>query len=138
MNKICTSIKQSKELIEIGLDPETADMCWISKIYNTAEFWEDPEVRDGALDSTDVPAWSSSALLGIIDSAPELKGFSLFKENGRWYCNLYGEKEVYQAMGYYKESGDYHYKENGDYFDAIIEAIRMLYLVIRNNKLKNK
>lgn len=137
MNKICTSIEQSKELIEIGLDPETADMCWISKFYTGgAEFWEDPEVRDGALDSTDVPAWSSSALLGIIDSAPELKEFSLFKENGRWYCNLYGEKEVYQAMGYYKENGDYHYKENGDYFDAIIEAIRVLYIVIR--KPKNK
>lgn len=132
MNKICTSIKQSKELIEIGLDPETADMCWISKIYTGGtEFWEDPEVRDGALDSTDVPAWSLSALLGIIDSAPELKGFSLFKENEGWHCNLYGEKEVTQTMGHYKEL-------NGDYFDAIVTAVRMLYIVIRNNKLKNK
>lgn len=131
MNKICTSIKQSRELIEIGLDPETADMCWLSKDYRGVEFFEDPEVKDGTLEDTDIPAWSLSALIGIIDSAPELKGFSLFKENGGWHCNLYGEKEVTQTLGHYKEL-------NGDYFDAIVTAVRMLYLVIRNNKLKNK
>jgi hypothetical protein len=28
MNKICTSIEQSKKLIELGLDVNTADMFW--------------------------------------------------------------------------------------------------------------
>ena len=28
MNKICTSIDQSKKLIELGLDVKTADMFW--------------------------------------------------------------------------------------------------------------
>jgi hypothetical protein len=28
MTKICTSIEQSKKLLELGLDPSTADMGW--------------------------------------------------------------------------------------------------------------
>ena len=28
MNKICTTIKQSKKLIELGIDINTADMFW--------------------------------------------------------------------------------------------------------------
>ena len=28
MNKICTSIEQSKKLIELGIDVNTADMFW--------------------------------------------------------------------------------------------------------------
>ena len=28
MNKICTDIEQSKKLIELGIDMNTADMCW--------------------------------------------------------------------------------------------------------------
>ena len=28
MNKICTSINQSKKLIELGVDINTADMIW--------------------------------------------------------------------------------------------------------------
>ena len=130
MNKICTSIEQSKELLEIGLDPKTADMCWLSKDNVGIEFFEDPETKDGTLEDSDLPAWSLSALIGVIDSAPELKGFSLFKEDDGWHCNLYGEKEVNQTMGHYKGI-------NGSYFEAVIKAVRLLYLVIRNSKSKN-
>jgi len=31
MNKICTSIEQSKKLIELGIDINTADMCWCNE-----------------------------------------------------------------------------------------------------------
>ena len=79
MNKICTNIKQSKRLIELGIDVNTADMHYMYRV------WEIDEDTIG--DQTDacigcdisfyygkdngetykyIPAWSLSALLDII------------------------------------------------------------------------
>lgn len=55
MNKICTSINQSKKLIELGIDINTADMCW-----------QNNEFPIGFNDEEGVPAWSLSALLGLM------------------------------------------------------------------------
>lgn len=66
MNKICTDIEQSKKLIELGIDVNTADMLWtydftvndinglniISEQFNPEE--------------NDILAWSLSALLDIL------------------------------------------------------------------------
>lgn len=72
MNKICTSIEQSKKLIELGIDVNTADMFW-----DTAE----PDKRRKPLvgpisDYYDmgnwaVPAWSLTALLKFIPKHPK-------------------------------------------------------------------
>lgn len=67
MNKICTSIEQSKKLIELGIDVNTADMFW-----DTAEPNERRKPLVGPIsdycDMEDwaVPSWSLSALLGIL------------------------------------------------------------------------
>lgn len=75
----CTSIEQSKKLLELGLSPETADMCWQSNLDNTdreyllgigeEEYW-DIEMIDGYNDirQYDYPAWSVEALLKLIGS----------------------------------------------------------------------
>ena len=66
MNKICTDISQSKKLIELGIDVNTADMFWtydftvndingINVISNNFK----PE-------KDDIHAWSLSALLGLM------------------------------------------------------------------------
>lgn len=34
MNKICTNLEQSKKLIELGIDVNTADMCYRIVAYN--------------------------------------------------------------------------------------------------------
>lgn len=65
---ICTSIKQSKKLIELGLDANTADMCWginsSTRSYNNIPYlipWKDYTCKEYY-----VPAWSLSALLELM------------------------------------------------------------------------
>ena len=61
--KVCTSIEQSKRLLELGLDAETADMYWE---YNTLKLMcndYDPNIVQH------VPAWSLSALVDVMPSS---------------------------------------------------------------------
>lgn len=62
---ICTSIEQSKDLMELGLDPNTADMFWDTLISKKPEthVWNHHFI-DELIDDR-VPAWSLSALLEI-------------------------------------------------------------------------
>lgn len=64
MNKICTSIEQSQKLIELGIDTNTADMCWL---YANGEYFY--EVKNGVLDDEDISAWSLTALLGLMSKS---------------------------------------------------------------------
>ena len=64
MNKICTSLKQSKKLIELGINISTADMHYVL-------IDSDKEIYDiGFGDYIGIlphyPAWSLSALLELI------------------------------------------------------------------------
>lgn len=72
MNKICTSIEQSKKLIELGIDVYTADMYY-SFDYNFKEYEEDAQIipksefdEHFSLFPEDIPTWSLSALLKLI------------------------------------------------------------------------
>lgn len=60
MNKICTTIEQSKKLTELGLSRETSDMF----------YWCGTDLRIGGYKAQDkdydVPCWSLSALLSVI------------------------------------------------------------------------
>lgn len=59
MNKICTTVDQAKKLIELGINVNTADM-----IHNILG---EPYVKhDTPIDKYHTPAWSLSALLGLI------------------------------------------------------------------------
>jgi hypothetical protein len=87
MNKICTSIVQSKELIELGIDVNTADMYW----WNSGERYY-CETRLNK--ESDNLAWSLSALLELIPPyLGEFKdgidfGFSKAM-NSKWYSAHY-------------------------------------------------
>lgn len=95
MTKICTDLEQSKRLIELGIDINTADMFW-----DMAE----PEKRrtptvgliSDYYDMEDwaIPAWSLSALLELIP--PHLGEFNEGIDfgfgksmNGKWYSAHY-------------------------------------------------
>lgn len=95
MNKICTSIEQSKKLLSLGLDPSTADMYyhyvlpksdklhhvpdvgeptnalnWYNKGYTLNGKKEPLELKDFC-----IPSWSLAALLNYlreIDFFPEI------------------------------------------------------------------
>lgn len=61
-NKLCTSIEQSEKLVEIGLDANTADIYYING-EGKARIGKWNKIQH---DSDDVPAWSLSALLGLM------------------------------------------------------------------------
>lgn len=70
-----TTIEQSKELLELGLSPETADMCWITEnkgdtysIYPTAIPWKDYTAKDYYL-----PCWTAESLLDVLPNFIEHK-----------------------------------------------------------------
>ena len=62
MNKICTTIEQSKKLSEI-LPIESADMFWADG--ERPAVWNN---KDILLDEMDIPAWSLVALLDILNN----------------------------------------------------------------------
>ena len=70
MNKICTSIKQSKKLIELGIPKNTADMRIgnyvgkSGKVDGTNVHYYTKEESFGAPEI--IPAWSLNALLELI------------------------------------------------------------------------
>lgn len=61
MSKICTSIEQSKKLIELGIDINSADMCYLIT-KNNEPFLMPFKIKD----SIDIPAWSLSALIKLM------------------------------------------------------------------------
>ena len=84
---ICTTIEQSKKLIELKIDINTADMCWCN---------ENDVITIPYIDSliTECPAWSLSALLDLIP--PYLGEFNEGIDfgfdkavNGKWYSAHY-------------------------------------------------
>lgn len=62
--KICTDIEQSKKLIELGVDPETADMYWNASSDNGENYAEFPTCELAT--QWDIPAWSLPALLNLM------------------------------------------------------------------------
>ena len=70
MNKICTDLIQSKKLIELGVDVNTADMWYQHIGYSITDGKEKPKyfpmvIRDN-ISNEDIPAWSLSALLEFV------------------------------------------------------------------------
>ena len=67
MNKICTDINQSKKLIELGIDVNTADMYW----WSTSLRYYIEAMDDGDFNEAEghVPAWSLTALLKLMSKS---------------------------------------------------------------------
>ena len=82
MNKICTSIEQSKKLAEI-LPIESADMYW----WPTSLRYYIEAIDDGDFnDKADIRAWSLAALLSILPYP------SLHKTFAGWRCDSYDKE----------------------------------------------
>lgn len=132
MNKICTSIEQSKKLIELGLDVNTSDMFWDlldgdepdEKIPNCC--WDRFDITINEF----VPAWSLSALL-------KLNPFQIIENNNRF--------AFYQVKGLNKQGETYRfgYKTNNNSFlfetswhnDVIDATFEMICWLKENNKI---
>lgn len=64
-SKLCTTDEQSKKLLRIGINPETADMYrwWTSDKRFYTSTMDDGEY----VETSDTPIWSLSALMDILD-----------------------------------------------------------------------
>lgn len=66
MSKICTDLEQSRKLVELGIEPNTADMYFEPSVgFRT----EPSEIKVGDIKNAhprSVPAWSLSALLELM------------------------------------------------------------------------
>lgn len=94
---IATSIEQSKRLIELGLNPDSSDMCYCidykesnllgKDVYNLQidtykTLWSKPD---------NIPAWSLSALLAVMPMTCDIiKGY-----DNSYYCsNKFNENPI--------------------------------------------
>lgn len=112
--KFYTDIEQSKKLIELGIDTNTADMChrymWSNNSFillPCAEKAREPITGD-------IPAWSLAALLDIL------------KDNIKVEKTLLDQSDIFT----YSIIGDgYNYKthEHEELIDACYEMIVKLY-----------
>ena len=89
---ICTSIEQSKHLLELGLDPKAADMCWEMEkgnlLLNVGR--KSAQVNRGFA----IPAWSLSALLEMIPKP------DLYRETADlWVCVTFFKEGSIRGFG---------------------------------------
>lgn len=98
--KICTDIKQSNELLKIGLSLETADMCWeLDKNCSIEAYNLVPLIRYSVKERKElfekdkelIPCWSLAALLELIPKKLDNYCFhiSICPVTNKWQCYYY-------------------------------------------------
>ena len=112
MNKICTSLEQSKKLLELGVDVNTADMWW--NFYYVTTDNTTPQIIHidtpwvGSFnwnnEPDNIPCWSLAALLEVI------------RNNGRYELQMYEGGYYFAANGFMTES----------YFSPIDACVEMI------------
>ena len=98
MSYIATTISQSRKLIELGLNPETADMVWVR--YAAGGYRLEVLHRElfERIMETDIPAWSLSALLEVMPNEYQ----PLLRKECKWYMDAWYEYGNLIAGGCYK------------------------------------
>lgn len=127
MARIATSIEESKRLLGLGIDPNTADMRWR---YNHNEHkhddipqvlavrnWDDPYNKD-------IPAWSLGALLDLMPCYPTYNGRIL---ETPYYVEKHEDNSAWASC-------DFHEIKGEDYIDAAVKLIEWLYTGYLNIK----
>lgn len=120
-SKICTSIEQSKKLLELGVNIHTADMFYPNRVGGIGNYALSIEWKKGLpLLSQEIPAWSLSGLLELMPK--ELENdlelyYGAFGSDGEyyplWVCScmnyvLFGNTlvdAVFKALCWLKENG---------------------------------
>lgn len=133
MNKNYTSIEQSKKLLELGLDSESADMIYMMGVSDIpyCKHRNDPEGINN------IPCWSVGALMDVM---PESITYSDFKP---FPLGLFkGDKEKHSKYGHYwiqyfnPEHGGAHVQTNG--YTPIEAAYNMIVWLLENNYIKKE
>lgn len=124
-SQICTTIEQSKRLLELGLRKETADMIhlyddrsdypqdwgWKTSIYK----W-----HDRSLDDESIPAWS---LHRLIELCPEYINIDGYADTTYWFKMYKLDNKIIYENDYDR----WIYLGDGDnLFNAFIDCIEWL------------
>ena len=117
MNKICTSLEQSKKLLELGIDPQTADMIyyWFGS-FELNDEWHELHLGTNRVNDKDIPAWSLAALLEIMPYVDNIRPFNLTK---MWEGGENNREHVKYVCTYYY----IHSTESDNPIDACVEMI---------------
>lgn len=99
--KICTTIEQSKKLIELGVDINTADI-----VYNVLD--ESYIRHDTPIDKYHTPAWSLSVLVDLMPKNVEIE-----RTHIGWRCDYYSNRDSLLKYG----------KDKNTLFDAAFEMV---------------
>lgn len=82
-----TSIEQSKHLLEIGLSPDTADMCWFEGEPFIEKFGYEEERakthRDCGMEM--LPSWTSDKLMELMGD------IRLLHYEGKFFCQYFAD-----------------------------------------------
>jgi hypothetical protein len=66
-----TTIEQSKKLLELGLNPESADMWWTPLNWQLTEYYVEVKQDGIGTPKNPLPCWSLGALLELIPDIPD-------------------------------------------------------------------
>jgi len=118
MNKICTDTKQSKKLMEIGIDVNSADMYYHNRTDIKYKGALPIEYKHGnPLLSQEIPAWSLSALVDVLPIFIEFNGDKYYLRFMKEYVE-YANDELSIITG-----RCLHTTGNDNLVDACVEMI---------------
>lgn len=135
-----TTIEQAEHLVELGLDPETADMCWTNHCYGqirssmrvsskTVKEYKELLTRFADKTSIDVfiPCWSLGALSNVIYKFV-IHEYGLKGWVGMYVCS------ISEFTTYYANDADVVHEEKGETF---LEAVyKMVCYLLENSYIK--
>lgn len=129
MSKICTDLEQSRKLLSLRIDKNTADMHYFSDGYNPIKLdvgysAENAKFYRGT-ENEYIPAWSLTALLKLM---PKIKVATPILVNAlleeKYYCH-------YQGIGTFKEVYTTTFHE-----EPIDAAFEMVCWLLENGYIK--
>lgn len=138
MNKICTSIEQSKKLKELGIDVNSADMHWqyIEEDNGQLQWFHFP--KDFSINENEsIPAWSLTALWELLPSDFDVKGeFGTFNYQIRpRKYRFSADIDVYQiAYGSHNQDGVWSDMINTPECENFVDAAFEMVVWLKENE----
>ena len=111
---VCTTIEQSKMLLELDVDAETADMWWNIGI----EGYSNPSCVPAS--DVDIPAWSLTALLQLLPKDNEVIWELSY---GGWDLDYFQPAEKFFITYETKGSEEAHTENSDDPVNAVFKMI---------------
>ena len=101
-SQICTTVEQSKKLLELGLKPETADMAWACITKEGLTQWVMTLNTPKNKPNIDIPAWSLHRLMEL-NSANTMEGSVIVLSYDNPYDDIIEDMEWAINKGYFNK-----------------------------------